>query len=148
MRTCAPAAASGWSAAGLGVLGVVVFLGAALAIAYDTIGDDRFGTRVDFGGGQEIYYTQGATEADARALGDVLRRAGFFDGRTPAAVQVAREGERVIVAFIVQPRVLNNLQDQQFFRALGVQASAQAFAGRPIEVRLCNEFFEVKKKLQ
>jgi hypothetical protein len=101
MRAGGPTA-SGWSAAGMGVLGIALFLGAfvAAAFAFDLGG---FGTRVDFGGGQEIYYARGATEADARALGQVLRQAGFFDGRSPAAVRVACEGDRMIVSFILQP---------------------------------------------
>jgi hypothetical protein len=143
------ATASGWSAAGLGALGILLFLGVALgaSVAYDLVEVNRFGTRIDFGGGQEIYHTRGATEADARALAEALRQAGFFDGRNPAAVQVAREGDHMIVAFIVQPWVLQDMHVQKEFRAIGDRASAQAFAGRRVEVWLCDELFNPKKKL-
>jgi hypothetical protein len=33
------------------------------------------------------------------------------------------------------------------FRAIGDQASAKAFAGRRVEVRLCDEHFNTKKKM-
>jgi hypothetical protein len=102
--------------------------------------------RVDFGGGQEIYYTRRATQADARALGQV-RQAGFFDGRSSAVVQVAREGDRMIVSFILQLWAVNDVRIQGEFSAMGDQASAKAFAGRRVEVRLCDEYSNTKKKM-
>jgi hypothetical protein len=143
------AAASGWSAFGMGVLGIVVIVavGAVIGVVEEFGLGNRFGARVDFGNKQEVYFTRGATEADAHALGGVLRQAGFFDGQAPASVQVARDGEQMIVAFVVQPWALNDVQIQREFRDLGQQASAQAFAGRRVEVWLCDEFFEAKKKL-
>jgi hypothetical protein len=143
--------ASGGSAVGMAVLGLVLFLGgcAGAGIALDLVGASGFGTRIDFGGGQEIYHTRGATAADAQALAKVLRDVGFFGGANPhpAAVQVARDRDRMIVAFIVQPWVLKDGQFHRELRAIGDQASAQAFGGRRVEVWLCDEFFNAKKKL-
>jgi hypothetical protein len=135
-------------AASLGIF--VLFVVALFSIPFLfelVLGKGGFGERVTFGGGDEIYYTKGATEADARALGAFLRESGFFDGRNPKSVRVALDDNRVIVSFIVQEWALNNPQVQQEFRTIGQQASRQAFGGRPVVVELCDEYFNVKKRL-
>jgi hypothetical protein len=141
--------ASGWTAVGFAVLGLglyfAVFLGAFLV--YDLSFNANLGQKIDCGGGEEIYYTKGATEADARALAESLRGVGFFDGQTPKSVRVSRDGDRVVVSFIVQEWVLKDLEVQQQFRTIGQQASQQAFGGRPVAVELCDDYFTVKKRL-
>jgi hypothetical protein len=36
---------------------------------------------------------------------------------------------------------------QDAFRTVGREASQQAFGGRPVVVELCDQYFELKKKL-
>src|SRR5262249_49182417 len=83
------APASGWAAVGFAVLGLALYLGVFLIVfvSYEHFLGGPFGKSIDFGGGEEVYYTKGATEADARALGAFLREAGFFNGQGPKSVQ-------------------------------------------------------------
>jgi hypothetical protein len=139
--------ASGGAAAGLGLLGAGLYLGVFLGVylGYEQLAS---GNKIDFGSGEEIYYAQGATEADARALGASLRDVGFFDGRGPKAVRLSCVGNRMVVAFVVQDWVLNDPRAQQGFRTIARQAADRAFNGRPVEVQLCDEYFEVKKRME
>jgi hypothetical protein len=138
--------ASGGSAAGLAVLGLVLYFGLFLG-GYLACFNTIFGQKIDFGGGEEIYYAWGATEADARALGAFLRQAGYFDGRSPKTARIARDGNRLVLTFVVQDWVPRDPQAQQQFRAIGQQASQLAFGGRPVAVELCDQYFNVKKRL-
>jgi hypothetical protein len=141
--------ASGWAAAGFAVLGIVLYLGMFFGIflTYELYVDGGLGPKIDYGNGEEVYYTKGATEADARALGTLLRQAGYFDGKGPKSVRVARDGNRVVISLVVSKRALTNLQVQQEFRAIGQQASQKVFGGRQVTVELCDEYFAVKMKL-
>jgi len=142
-------AASGWSAAGFGLLGLVLYLGifyGAFSI-YQQHLSAGFGTRLDFGGGEEVFYKNGATQADAWALGTFLRRDGYFNGQGPKSVRISRDGNRLVVDFVVQNWVFQDRPVQQEFRQLGQEISQQAFGGDPIEVHLCDEMFRVKVKL-
>jgi hypothetical protein len=106
-----------------------------------------FGPKIEYAGGEEIYYTKGATEADARALGAFLRGVGFFDGQSPKSVQVSFDGKRPVIAFVVEDWTLEDPQLHQEFRTIGQQASERTFGGRPVEIHLCDEYFNVKKRL-
>jgi hypothetical protein len=138
---------SSWAAAGFGLLGAVLFMGVFMGVF---VGFDSFllDKKVDFGGGEEVYYTKDTTEAEARALGAFLREVGFFNKSGPKSVRLSRAGNRMVVAFVVQNWVLNDAKVQQEFRTIGKQASDKAFNGRPVEVQLCDEYFQVKKKLE
>jgi hypothetical protein len=142
--------ASGWAAAGFGLLGAVLFCGISVGVflAHEQRLRSRLGKRIDFGGGQEVFYGQGATEADARALGAYLREAGVFDGRRPMSFQVSRDGNRVAVSIIVADKELNDPDAERDFREFGQEVSQRAFGGRPVEVRLCDERFTVKKRIR
>ena len=113
---------------------------------YDLGFSGGFGQKIDYGG-EEVYYTKGGTEADARALGAFLREAGFFDGHGSKSVRVSLDGQRLVISFIVQDWVVHDARTQQEFRTLGQQASQRAFAGRPVVVELCDAYFNVKKRL-
>ena len=140
---------SGWAAAGIALLGIVLYLGVFIPVflAYDFFVDEGFGQKITYASGEEVYYAKGATEADARALGESLRQSGFFDGKGPKSVRVSLDGGRLVISFVVKDRVLRDLKLQDAFRTIGREASQQAFGGRPVVVELCDEHFEVKKKL-
>jgi hypothetical protein len=141
--------ASGWAAAGYAVVGFLIFvpvlfiLVAGANVAFDA----GYGPKIDLGHGQEVYYAKGATEADARALGNFLREAGFFDDENPAAVRVSRDGNRTVISFIVQARAVHDVEAQDTLRQIGRQASQEVFGGRPVVVEMCDGEFKVKKRL-
>jgi hypothetical protein len=108
-----------------------VFCGVSVGafLAHEHRPHSRFGKRIDFGGGQEVFYKQGATEADARALGALLREVGVSDGTGPKSVQVSRDGNRLAISFVVVDEVLDDPNVVQDFRELGQQASQRVFSG-------------------
>ena len=141
--------ASSWAAAGIALLGLVLYFGVFLGVflAYDQFLGEGSAARIDFGGGQEVLYSKGATEADARALGALLRQDGYFNGRDPSTVLLSTDGDRMVISFVVLNWVLNDAEMQQQFRRRGQQAAQWALGGRPVEVRLCDELLNVRKKL-
>jgi hypothetical protein len=142
--------ASGWAAAGFGLLGGILFCGvsAGAFLAYEHRLRSHFGKRVDFGGGQEVFYGQGATEADARALGALLREVGVFNNTGPKSIQVSCDGNRVAISIIVADKDLNDPDAEREFHEFGQKASQRAFGGRPVEVRLCDDRFNVKRRIR
>jgi hypothetical protein len=141
--------ASGWAALGFALVGLMLFLGVYVgaSMLYDLFYNESYGQKIDFDGGNEVYYTKGATEADGRALGAFLRETGFFDGRHPSSVRVSFDGNRLVVAFIVQEWALHDPHTQRQFHTIGQEAAQRAFGGRPVVVELCDEHFNVKKRL-
>jgi hypothetical protein len=80
-------------------------------------------------------------------VGQSLQAAGFFDGRGGKTVLLGREGDRIVVSFVVRPSTVNNPQHLQFFRDFAQELSQQVFAGRPVVIRLCDEHLNVRKTL-
>src|SRR5262249_46670229 len=139
-----------WKAAGLGVLGALLFLGLAICgyFAYELVGGEEWGQKVAFGAGEEVYFTKNVTEAEARQLGRFLQEDGYFNGRNNATAQLAREGERIIVSFVVQRNAWNDAQIVASYRSIGEEISERLYGGRQVEVRLCDEELTVKKTIK
>lgn len=109
----------------------------------------RQGPSVDYGGDQKVYYVDQATEAEARQLGDYLRKEGFFRGGGGGkTVQLARTGEGYAVSFVVTKGHENDADVEQATRQLGRQISALVYEGKEIEIRLCDEHMDVIKSFR
>jgi hypothetical protein len=119
-----------------------------LAFAYEALFGLDTNQRVTFGIDEEVYYTGGATEAEARAVGRALQRNGFFDGRGGKTVQVSRGGGGFVVSFVVLRNTWDDPQAVAEFRAIAGQLSREAFGGRPVEVRLCDEYLSTRKTIR
>ncbi len=137
--------ASTWGAAGIGVLCAVVLV-AGIGGYYLVF--DPWGRKINYGPSEEVYYTGGATEAEARQLGRVLMEEGVFDGSSEAAVQLKKEGETFVVSFLVQEGAWDRKDIVDFYRELQPTLSARAFDGKPAEVRLCDTDLVVKKTIR
>jgi hypothetical protein len=101
---------------------------------------EGLGQRVQFGtrGQEEVYYTRGATEDEARRLGAFLLKAGVFDDGPAKTVEVARADGRHVVAFVRGERAWEDPAVVATFRALIPELSARVFGGAPVEVHLCH----------
>jgi hypothetical protein len=139
-----------WKAAVFGVLGAAVFFGIGLGGVqlYATLYNARWGKNVDFGQGQEVFYAKGATKDEARKLGQFLQRIKYFSGQRPASVQVARDGERYIVSFVLQPGAWAQPDVLASAAQLRVAIAAEVFEGKPVEVRLCDEELTPQRMLR
>jgi hypothetical protein len=129
---------------GFALLGLVLYLGTFQA--YDAYVRST-PPKIVYGGGEVVYYRQGATEIDARALGAFFSTSGFFNGREPKAVMVSREGSRLVISFVVEAELLNDPKAQRTLRDVGHEAGQRAFGLQSVDIRLCDRQFNVQKKL-
>jgi len=137
--------ASGWRAAGIGVIAMGLIVGSWFILA--TIATSGMGDRVTFGRDQEIYYSGGATEADARRLGKALKDLDIFDGTSPKTVAVEPFNDGFAVSFVVQDGTWDDPTKDEGFRQLGQAISDAAFDGATVQVRLCNDALTSKKEI-
>jgi hypothetical protein len=134
--------ASMWLAGGLGLAGLAVvgigIVGIALAMPP---------AAVKFGPDQEVTYEDGATEADARAVGDALKEQGFFAAAGGgAAVRVTKSGATYEVGFVVKDGTWNNPAHIDAFREVG--KSVRDRTGKRIRVLLLNDWLMTKKTIE
>jgi hypothetical protein len=136
-----------WLGAAAGAASMVAVLGVSVlaAIAVGTLAPNR----VAFPPADEVYYEDGATEPDARRLGEALGRLGFFGKTEGKTVTLAKKsGEGFVVSFIVHDGAWNDAATVQSFDAFGRRLSDEAFGGALIvEVQLCNDLSFPKKTI-
>jgi hypothetical protein len=143
--------ASNWIGAGIGVV-ITTPLAAAIVIGFVFSGynpsvmvDAQYS--VDMGQEQYVYYSRGATSDDALRFGEALKEYGYFDGTMPAHVLIAgRPGSRE-VSFPAGEGAWDDEFNVQSIRDL-VTYIAPAIGGRPVTVRLLDEHWNEKKRLQ
>jgi hypothetical protein len=137
-----------WIATGLGlalfapILAVIVLTS---GISPSAIRDAE--TAVDMGQEQYVFYSRGATENDAQRFGEALQTEGYFDGTMPADVAISgKVGDRQISLFADA-----TMWDDETYlyqvRAM-TERIAPAIGGKPITVRILDENWNEKKRLQ
>ena len=107
-----------------------------------------FGSKVDFGGGQEVYYTSGATEAQAQSVGDTLKAIEFFNDNGEAAVQVVKRDEGYAVRFVTIDEAWTDPGYKKIFARMGWTISQNALDGANVTIELCDTSFETKASFE
>jgi hypothetical protein len=140
---------SGAAACGIGLLcgAVTVAVAVGCGVAQNALFDEGMGRKVVFAAQEEVYYTEGVTEAQARALGRALQQAGYLNGSGGKTVQVSKGGDGFIVAFVLQEGSWDKPGVSEEFRELGRQLSRQALGGQRLEIRLCDMWMDTKKTI-
>jgi hypothetical protein len=95
------------------------------------------------GGGDEVYYLGSATNADAVALGQALKAAGYFTGEG-ASVELTKDGGASI-SFVVSDGAWERPQIVAAFERL-IRRSAPSAGGLPIALRLLNPNMELERE--
>jgi hypothetical protein len=141
--------ASGFAACGIGLLCGLATVGVAVGcgFAYDALFTEGMGQKMVFGAEEEVYYTGGVSETQARAVGQFLQRERYFDGLGGKTVQVSRNGDGYSVAFVIQQGHWDKPDVVQYFQGLGRRLSREVFDGKRLEVRLCDEWLSTKKTI-
>lgn len=134
---------------GLATLGKVVRLGAGIVAIVVAISVYFYGhgKKVTFGTDEEVFYKEGATEADARTVGEALKSFGYFDGQGGKSVQLVKSGELLVVRFVVKDGAWNNASDVNAFQRICVSLAKGALQGRAMEARMCDDQVNDKKTL-
>jgi hypothetical protein len=94
----------------------------------------------------EIYYSHAATPQDALALGHALQALGYFRGRG-STVLLSRNPGGTILSFVLPDGQWDSLPAISAFEEIG-RRIAPAAGGLPLELRLVNSGWHVKKTLQ
>ena len=90
------------------------------------------------GEAEEVFYTRGVEEEDARRLGRFLQEHGYFDGQSSKTVRLTRDGEGFTVAFVVRADAWDEPEVVEEMGRLGRALSQGPFAGRPVTIHLCD----------
>lgn len=134
--------ASRWLGAGIGLLiGIVVF---GAIILYVVFHSGLPGTRLAIGE-DEIYYSGSATEIEARALGDALKKEGFLTNKG-VSIQLDKSGGKTTISFVVQDGVWNDEHNVTVFQRL-VRNISPSVGGLPITLRFLDSEAEVHKEV-
>jgi hypothetical protein len=90
-----------------------------------------------------VYYYGSATEAEANALGQSLKSAGFFRD-SGLSIFLSKGGDGTAITFVVEEGAWDMPDRVAAFEAL-VRQSAPAVGGLPIQLRFVNSRVELKK---
>jgi hypothetical protein len=134
--------ASRWAAAGIGLLALVAICGVLVGIVVAASGPK--GTRLVIGTKDEIYYSGSATEADARTLGEALKKDDFFQDRG-TSVFLSKAGGATILSFVVKDGIWDDAKSRAGFEAVAHDV-APSVGGLPVTLRLMNTSSEVQKE--
>ena len=135
--------ASGWAAFGIGMASLVLIGGTA--IGYFVMAQPP---SVDFNNGEEVQYAGGATESEARALGNLLKEEGYFDGSNAATVRVEHDHGETVVSFVVKDGAWNDPSTTAAFQTVRHEIADKLYPERVVIVQVCDDTFEVKTTLR
>lgn len=135
--------ASGWHTAGVSLGGAVATLGVVIfaTLAFDGVGE-KF---VEVSPEHRVVYERKATEADAKAVGEVLKARGVFVAGQPGEVIIGGTKQ----ALNVQVVLTSGWRDPQtvvFFTEVA-QDLGKATGKRFVKLELCDDFLNVKQKI-
>jgi hypothetical protein len=115
------------------VVAAVVYAGLGVETSnYVTLGDDR-----------KLYYSNGASEADARSLGDVLIRNNALPSGV-TRVYVGKSGSEYVVSIVLREK-WDDPEVERHYGELRRSIEKQAFA--PTKIRLLNHWLWPKRTI-
>ena len=131
---------SKWAATGVGLAFLAVFSAIILVGALGLGGQHRLvvGTK------DEVYFTGSATKEDAQALGEGLKKAGYFLDRGFTVI-LSKDSDGTVISFVVKDGVWDDAGMAAGFQELG-RGLAPTVGGFPIKVRLVNALKQSKKE--
>jgi hypothetical protein len=88
------------------------------------------------------------TKTEAQRVGSALQTVGYFDGTRAKTVRVLKEGDRFVIAFVVNDGAWNDAAAVRSFSHVGSVISWRALDGRPLVVKLCDRLFVPHKAIE
>jgi hypothetical protein len=96
------------------------------------------------GPSDHVYYTLATTNADAQALGQALKRTGFFNGRGHS-VMLSKGTSGTIISFVLNDGAWDDPIALLTFEGIACRVAA-SIGGFPLQVRLCDAKWRVRKE--
>ncbi len=93
----------------------------------------------------ELYYTDKVTKQDAEKLGNFLLESGFNNSEGTKSVQLTKEDKTYQFKMVVMEGYDQDEYYQEIARDFAAYISEYVFDGKPVELHLCNEYFETLK---
>jgi hypothetical protein len=136
---------SRWRVVGLGVASLAIYLLAGAGVA--TVG--LFLNRPDrvMIGLNSVFYTADVSPSEARRVGDELVALGPEQKDSGWSVEVTRNDDRPIVAFMVDRATRSDASHWAFYRHLAESLSRTVYRGAPVDVWLIDGLFRPRVKL-
>lgn len=102
-------------------------------------GED-FGTKLNFGENNELYYTTNVKEEEAKKLGDYLVKEEFFakDGNS-RTVQLNKSGSTYEFRMVVKEGLDKDQATIDLMKTVGAELSEAVFSGATVDVHLCDD---------
>lgn len=112
-----------------------------LPLVYLLTSCDDFGKKVSIGKNEVYYKGDGATEADAKKLGDFLKKAEYFNDSTTKSVQLTKQNDAYVVRLVVDKDKidLNDQTQKNLFWIMQSEISEGAFGGAKTKIILSDE---------
>jgi hypothetical protein len=107
----------------------------------------NYGTKLDVGDEDELYYTENVTEAEAKELGDYLldNKILFNNDGKKVSAQVDKDGETMMVKFVVQEQFHDDAEIGNQFQMIADMLSFKLYKGKPVEVHICDDKLKTVK---
>ena len=134
--------ASTGAAVGIG-LALLVLIGGAV-FGYLVLDEPP---AVHYGHDEDVQYARGATQVDAKIVGDYLKEMGVFDGKRDATVRVEAIAGEIVVKFVVGEGAWASDGALQAFSAIRA-GIAEKLGGRVVVVKLCDDAFDEHRTIR
>ena len=105
-------------------------------------GENPYGDEVKVGAVQ-IFYKDGATAAEAKALAELLNSDPLF--RDGVSVQFRKEGGKYLFRFVGSPEAQRNPAIDPELREIGKRISQRVVKDAAVEVHVCDELMTTKR---
>lgn len=126
------------------VLSVLVALLAVYRL-YAAFFGNSFGKHISIDK-NKVYYTDKMSEADAKRAGDFLNRNGFYSAGEQKDIQLDKAADTVLFKMVVDKSKWTN-DVEQAMQSLPKIFSDSLFAGKPVNLLLCNDKLESYRTL-
>jgi hypothetical protein len=150
--------ASSWNALGLSLAGFAVsgallsagltgLTGAGPPAIHDWLNHCVTFSRTAPFESEEICYLDGASEADARALGALLQKLQLFDGKRSLELQVVRSAGKLALAIQVHESAFEDKKVRSAFNRMAKAIADSLPQKEPFELRLCDHDWHARVTL-
>lgn len=104
---------------------------------------ENYGTKLNFGENNELYYTENVTVEEAQTLGDYLVETEFFaDDGNARTIQLNKTGSTYEFRMIVKKGLETDTDVVDTMKFLAQNLSENVFNNQTVDIHLCNDTLE------